>query len=333
MKDRKDPTNKARPSKPKGFDYGSIPVEDKKALIELVAELNSIARKSAEEVFNLGRRFADAKERLPKRFEEWVKKECRGISTKTVFNYISVHARFEDRRDEVLDLGLKPVHLYALANAPEPAIEEVFGRVGDGEPVIGSDVTRIIKTHSDPEDREDRSAADRPSRKGLLSKLKPITEAAVDVWLDRLAMVRDALLAALPDEEGGRVMKGKLQDAVMYDARWLDRELERLTGFGFENRGVPFGHPQPERLKWTDEGRWYKVSRVLWSLGGIEQIAATELEARIRTVFLPTLGWALGDVTADEDLDSLLNEVEIVDDGLVEDGDPSERSDLPSQAA
>lgn len=300
MKDnpfRNDNTSgKGRRSKPKPFDYGSVSLADKQALQGYAEQVRSIARKGVEEVFELGEAFADAKARLPKRYEEWVRKEVTGITPRTTNNYIGVYERFGERREQIVALGLKPSALYKLAAAPEPAVEEVLGRAEAGEKVLGADVAQIVRLHAEPDDETDQvPPADRGGPRGLKALLAERATHWQREWTARATELLDVLDDLVPSGASGfQATKPQVDKAIELKSLWLHVELSRMTGANFSNKADQrLGVPYMQGRDWPSEP-WKRLHNSLGRVGAAQALTKGTLFEEVSGTLIPCLRWALG---------------------------------------
>ncbi|GGE09428.1 hypothetical protein GCM10011390_30640 [Aureimonas endophytica] len=310
MKDnpfRNDSNRKARRSRPKPFDYGSVSLADRQALQGYAEQVRSIARKGVEEVFELGEAFADAKARLPKRYEEWFRKEVTGITTRTASNYIGVYERFNERREQIVALGLKPSSLYKLAAAPEPAIEEVLGRAEAGEKVLGADVTRIVRLHAEPADEVERvSPADRGGPKGFKALLAERLTHWQREWTERATELLDVLDDLVPPGASGfRGTKPDVDKAIGLRSLWLHVELARMTGASFANKADDrLGVPYMQGRDWPSEP-WRLLHHSLGHVGAASSWSKGKLFEEVTGTLIPRLRWALGGASSPTEFDDV----------------------------
>lgn len=286
--------DKPKPAaKSKELDLTGVPEEVQMELLEIEAECASLARKSAAEVFHLGRRFAKAKENLPNKYEEWVRKRLVGITTRTASNYISVHERFEDQKEKVIQLGLKPSALYEMAGAPEAAITEIFDLIEAGETLLGVDVSRVLKKHKDP--AEARMRVDKGGPKGLKEFVADCNATSQKRWFQ----VAEELLAFLTkvypeDSDRLQVKKPELVAGLAGRANWLAMELSRMSGCGFYHAAdEKIGHSFMAIREWTNE-TWKRLSHALLHVTRSEGVPLGNLKQKIRNEVVPGLRWALG---------------------------------------
>lgn len=285
---------------PKPFDYGHVSIAEKEALRDYASAIAVIARKTNLQILELGEILERAKALVPRGFERWVSRECQ-MSPKTAGNYIRVHQRFGSRRDSIADLGIKPTTLVKLATAPDEVVDEVFGRLEAGEVLIGRDVEQILRasrpTKKAPSQVEGSVHA--AGRKGLIAFLTGCMRTSVDEWMERLTVLHAKVEAAMPDGKAKkRFHKGDFETAVKWEARWLQIDLGRMSGYGFWNKANQYlGQHWEDGPKWPDGG-WKNVDDALDTLGDCDRYKVDELVDALRTRVLPALEWALDRVPA-----------------------------------
>jgi hypothetical protein len=281
---------------PRPFDYAQVSPTDKEALRTCAAAIAGIARKTTLQVLDLGEILVQAKALVPRGFERWVSREYQ-MSPKTAGNYIRAFHRFGNRRDSIARLGVRPTTLIRLAAAPDAAVAAVLGRLEAGEALRGRDVEGILRA-SRPEKagRDDQAQAiHAPGRNGLMAFLTGRMRGSVDEWFDRLRALHATIVAALPgDGDEQRFRKGELVAATAWEARWLQSELQRLSGCGYWHKtGDYVGRRWEDRPQWP-EGGWKDVNAALGTLGDGDAIKAAALLERLRSSVVPALGWSLG---------------------------------------
>ncbi|WP_155898462.1 hypothetical protein [Aurantimonas coralicida] len=275
------------------FDFTGVPAEVKTELLEIEEECVSAARNNLEEVFRLGQRFAKAKESLPKRYEEWVRKRCLNFTTRTASNYLAVHERFHSQKDKVIRLGLKSSALYEMANAPEAAVAEIFDLIESGETLLGADVTRVLKKYKDP--AKQRGRAEKGGPAGLKAFVAECNVTAQKRWVQ----IAEELLAFLnevypDDSERLLVKKPDLLAGLVARAKWLSMELSRMSGCGFYDAAdQKLGYALMEIRKWPSP-TWKRFGQTLFNSGRGEGVTLEPLKQEIRDELMPGLRWALG---------------------------------------
>lgn len=283
---------------PKRFDYGQVSISEKEALRDCASAIAVIARKTNLQILELGKILERAKALVPRGFEKWVSRECQ-MTPRTALNYIRVHQRFGSRRDCIGDLGVKPTTLIKMASAPDEVVDEVFCRLEAGETLIGRDVEQILRAGRPPKVAKTQAeeAAHAPGLKGLIAFLTGCLKTSVDEWMERLTKLHATVEAAMPDEKAKkRFHKGDFVKAVAWEARWLQSDLERMSGYGVWSKADRYlGRPWEDRPKWPDGG-WKDVDDALLMLGDCDDYKVGELVDALRTCVLPALEWALGRV-------------------------------------
>ncbi|MCC4296622.1 hypothetical protein [Aurantimonas coralicida] len=275
------------------FDFTGVPAEVKTDLLEIEDECVSAARNNLEEVFRLGQRFAKAKESLPKRYEEWVRKRCLNFTTRTASNYVAVHERFHTQKDKVIRLGLKSSALYEMANAPEAAVAEIFDLIESGETLLGADVTRVLKKYKDPAKQRGRPEKGGPA--GLKAFVAECNVTAQKRWVQ----IAEELLAFLnevypDDNERLLVKKPDLIAGLVARAKWLSKELSRMSGCGFYDAAdQKLGYTFMEIREWPSP-TWKRLGQTLFNSGRGEGVPLEPLKQEIRDELMPGLRWALG---------------------------------------
>lgn len=275
------------------FDFTGVPAEVKTDLLEIEEECLSAARNNLKEVFRLGQRFAKAKESLPKRYEEWVRKRCVNFTTRTASNYVAVHERFHTQKDKVIRLGLKSSALYEMANAPKAAVAEIFELIESGETLLGADVTRVLKKYKDPAKQRGRVEKGGPA--GLKAFVAECNVTSQKRWFQVAGELLAFLNEVYPeDSERLLVKKPELLAGLVARAKWLNVELSRMSGCGFYDAAdVKLGYSFMEIREWPSP-TWKRLGQTLFNSGRGEGVSLEPLKQEIRDELMPGLRWALG---------------------------------------
>ncbi|MEY9179685.1 DUF3102 domain-containing protein [Bradyrhizobium sp. USDA 313] len=117
-----------------------------KALAEHAAVIRALGKRVIRDIIEIGRRLADAKERLGHgNFLPWIDTEF-GWSIATAERFIQVHENVGSKIVNLTNLDLPVSGLYVLAapSTPDEAREEVIGRAEAGEHLSVTDVQRIV---------------------------------------------------------------------------------------------------------------------------------------------------------------------------------------------
>lgn len=126
------------------FDYADLDAENRKVLQQHANEIKAHLRDAAESVWEIGRKLADARERLRNekygQFGAWLKHEFPPkFSRSKAYSYIKVYKFFPTRPDfgqvEIADSALT---LWASSAMPEAAREELSARAEAGERITFS---------------------------------------------------------------------------------------------------------------------------------------------------------------------------------------------------
>ncbi|MEF2554189.1 hypothetical protein VQ042_23135 [Aurantimonas sp. A2-1-M11] len=275
------------------FDFTGVPAEVKTDLLEIEEECLTAARNNLKEVFRLGSRFAKAKESLPKRYEEWVRKRCVNFTTRTASNYVAVHERFHGQKDKVIRLGLKSSALYEMANAPEAAVTEIFDLIESGETLLGADVTRVLKKYKDPAKQRGRVGKGGPA--GLRAFVAECNVTAQKRWFQVAGELLAFLNEVYPeDSERLLVKKPALLAGLVARANWLGMELSRMSGCGFHHAAdARMGSAFEDIREWTSP-TWRRLDHALLNVGRGADVPLDTLRQSIRDDVVPGLRWALG---------------------------------------
>ena len=130
------PPEKYAPLSP-SFDYSSLD-EETLAFVQLrTEEIKRLARKSSQDVIDIGSSLIEVKERLGYgKFYDWIDVEF-SWSSRTAVRFMRVAGRFREDSDRLAYLNILPSALYILApvSVPEEAVAEAFERAEQGETI------------------------------------------------------------------------------------------------------------------------------------------------------------------------------------------------------
>ena len=132
------------------FDYNALDLEDKIVIQQKTEEIKVLMRRTAQDVFDIGQKLSEIKNRLGHgHFGSWLKAEF-DWSERTAQNFIRVYESFKS--ENVSDLNFSQTALYVLAAAPEEARQEAI-ELAKEKAIPLAEVKKIAekhKTKSDP---------------------------------------------------------------------------------------------------------------------------------------------------------------------------------------
>lgn len=132
------------------FDYNALDLEDKIVVQQKTEEIKVLMRRTAQDVFDIGQKLSEIKNRLGHgHFGNWLKAEF-DWSDRTAQNFIRVYESFKS--ENIADLNFSQTALYVLAAAPEEARQEAI-ELAKEKAIPLAEVKKIAakhKTKSDP---------------------------------------------------------------------------------------------------------------------------------------------------------------------------------------
>lgn len=165
------PTSASSPVR-KLFDYDSLDNEDAVFVQQQTGAIQSLIKRSAQDVWDIGQRLIEVKRRLRHgRFEAWLNAEFEWTQM-TATRFINVAKRFKS--NNLLDLTIAPSALYELAapSTREDVRAEAIARAKAGESITYSTAKGIKQKYSSPPSQE--------------PKVKPEAETQPQTQLDNL---------------------------------------------------------------------------------------------------------------------------------------------------
>lgn len=130
------------------FDYDSLNCEDRIVIKQKTDEIKVLMRRTAQDVFDIGGKLLEIKDRLGHgKFGHWLKSEF-GWSDRTAQNFMLVHSKFKAANiSDFSYLNISPSALYVLAaDIPEAAREEAIA-LSQEKTIAVAEVKAIVKKH------------------------------------------------------------------------------------------------------------------------------------------------------------------------------------------
>lgn len=129
------------------FDYDSLDTEDSMFLQQQTSEIRGLMRRTAEDIFNIGQKLINVKEKLGHgKFGTWLSIEF-GWTERTAQQFMNVARQFKS--ENFSDLQLAPSALYLLS-APSTSVkarQEAIKRATEGEFITHKTAKEIKKKH------------------------------------------------------------------------------------------------------------------------------------------------------------------------------------------
>lgn len=126
------------------FDYNALDLEDKIVVQQKTEEIKVLMRRTAQDVFDIGQKLSEIKNRLGHgHFGNWLKAEF-DWSERTAQNFIRVYESFKS--ENIADLNFSQTALYVLAAAPEEARLEAI-ELAKEKAIPLAEVKEIVEKH------------------------------------------------------------------------------------------------------------------------------------------------------------------------------------------
>lgn len=130
------------------FDYASLTSEDRIVIKQKTEEIKVLMRRTAQDVFDIGGKLLEIKDRLGHgKFGAWLKAEF-GWSDRTAQNFMLVHSKFKSANiSDFSYLNISPSALYVLAaDIPEEARSEAIA-LSQEKTITVADAKTIAEKH------------------------------------------------------------------------------------------------------------------------------------------------------------------------------------------
>jgi len=153
-----------------GFSYERLESETRVVVEQRTEEIRDLVRKTAQDIYRIGEKLIQVKERLPHgQFGPWLDEEF-GWSKRTAQQFMSVPRSFKSEKFSDLDAGTSALYKLAAPSAPEEAREEAIERSREGEHISHSDAEDLVEKHEpEPEPEEEPPQPSSPSGDGAPS--------------------------------------------------------------------------------------------------------------------------------------------------------------------
>ncbi|MCQ8782916.1 hypothetical protein [Mangrovibrevibacter kandeliae] len=311
------------------FDVDTLEPEPRAIVLSSAAVVDGIARKTAENTFDLGEAFEAMAGAIPDE-KDWkvaVPQLCR-LSSKTADNWRAVHKKLGRWREAMIRNQVTPTVLVRLTAASPEQVEQVIAAFEAGKPMKVREVEDMVKGVGAT---AGTGAVQAGGLKGLKAQaLAKVARQTKDV-VAGLKLIRAALIEALEAAAGEkRLKKGELVDALAPIAKQVHRDLTELLcdidpaslvgGLALRHQKAP------------DE-RWEGVLALLYRLGGDRWAEATALKAFVEDEVLPMLAFVLDGITPDgegPDDGGGKRSVEVDEDADTSDGNDAGDHEVPS---
>lgn len=220
--------------------------------------------KSTAHAYDLGEAFNEAKALVPeKRFGQWLN-QVSDYSVRSAWNYISIHEKLQNYREQMLAHTVTPTVMFELAKGEPAQIDAVIARMETGERIRVRDVKAAFGIRSKKTDAS--SLLDTAGIAGLRKAAQLKIDQDVAAFNSLMSSVLAAVEAALePLTRKRMVGKGDLHRAVVYDCRHAHDLLNSVA--------APLQPDVTDHMNWRaaklpEDTMWGKVQAALYVMGG-----------------------------------------------------------------
>ena len=106
--------------------------ETESALRRVAEKIVALSKTSGAHAYDLGSTFSEAKSLVPeKAFGKWLT-TFSDYTVRSAWNYISIHERLQDYREQLLSHAVMPTMMFELAKGQPAQIEAVIARMESG---------------------------------------------------------------------------------------------------------------------------------------------------------------------------------------------------------
>ncbi|WP_426129724.1 hypothetical protein [Pararhizobium sp. PWRC1-1] len=239
------------------------------ALQRAADKIIALNKRSGAHAFDLGCTFAEAKPLVPeKAFGKWLA-TFSDYTVRSAWNYISIHERLQNYREQLLAHAVMPTVMFELAKGEPEQIEAVITRMADGERIRVKDAREMLGRK--PKVKSDLATFDTAGVAGLRKVAAAKTDTDVARFQKMLEIVLNEVELALePLAKKKPVVKKPLQDKVVLPCRHAHDLLNSI--------GAPLQPDATTYMNWRaaklPEGTvWRNVQDLLHRMGGADDWA------------------------------------------------------------
>lgn len=243
--------------------------EAKNALQRAADKIIALNKKSGAHAYDLGCTFAEAKPLVPeKAFGKWLA-TFSDYTVRSAWNYISIHERLQNYREQLLAHAVMPTVMFELAKGEPEQIEAVITRLADGERIRVKDVREMLGRK--PKVKSEVATFDTAGVAGLRKVAAAKTDTDVAQFQELLSIVlKEVVIGLEPLANKKRVLKEELQKKVVLHCRHA-HDL-------FNSAAAPLVPDATSYMNWRSaklpEGTvWRKVQDLLHQMGGADDWA------------------------------------------------------------
>ena len=243
--------------------------EAKSALQSAVDKIVALNKTSGAHAFAIGSAFAEAKPLVPEKgFGKWLA-TFSDYTVRSAWNYISIHERLQEYREQLLSHAVMPTVMFELAKGEPAQIEMVIGKMADGERIRVKDVREMLGRK--PKSKSDVATFDTAGVAGLRRAAAAKTDEDIARFQELMAITLKEVEEAMePLALNKAVKKGVLSKNVHLHCRHAHDLLNSIA--------APLVPDATSYMNWhsaklPDGSVWRKVQDLLLRMGGEEQWA------------------------------------------------------------
>ncbi len=249
---------------------GTEVAPETESALRLAAEkIIALSKTSGAYAFDLGCTFAEVKSLVPeKAFGKWLT-TFSDYTVRSAWNYISIHERLQDYREQLLSHAVMPSVMFELAKCEPAQIEVVIAKLADGERIRVKDVREMLgrKPKAKCEAATFDTAGVAGLRKVAASKIDEDTARFLKLTSTVLEEVKKAME---PLALNRTVRKGELCEKILLHCRHAHDLLNSVA--------APLVPDATSYLNWRsaklpDGTVWRKVQDLLHRMGGADDWA------------------------------------------------------------
>ncbi len=243
--------------------------ETESALRRVAEKIVALSKTSGAHAYDLGSTFAEAKSLVPeKAFGKWLR-TFSDYTVRSAWNYITIHERLQDYREQLLSHAVMPTVMFELAKGEPAQIEVVIAKIEGGERIRVRDVREMLgKT---PKAKGEVATFDTAGVAGL----RKVAASKIDEDTARFLKLTSTVLeevekAMEPLALNRAVKKGELSEKILLHCRHAHDLLNSVA--------APLVPDATSYMNWRSaklpEGTvWRKVQDLLHQMGGADDWA------------------------------------------------------------
>lgn len=138
--------NKSKQVTNSEFDYEILTAEQRKLVRQRTGEIRERLQRSAQDIWEIGQRLADVRDKIKYgQFESWLKAEF-GWSRRTAYNFIKVYETFGERANLAqVNVAASALYLLAAESTPKEVKEEYLLKAKKGEKITHKELRSQIQ--------------------------------------------------------------------------------------------------------------------------------------------------------------------------------------------